>query len=41
VVQVTAALGVPTSALTASLGYFDNYRGARLPANLIETPLAP
>jgi 6-phosphogluconate dehydrogenase len=35
---VTAAInaGVPTPAFSASLAYYDSYRSARLPANLIQ-----
>ncbi len=36
VVQVAARLGIPLLAIAASLGYFDAYRSARLPANLIQ-----
>jgi 6-phosphogluconate dehydrogenase len=36
-VMAEAALaGIPTPGLAASLGYFDAYRRARLPANLIQ-----
>ena len=36
VVQVATALGIPTPAMSASLAYYDSYRSARLPANLIQ-----
>jgi 6-phosphogluconate dehydrogenase len=36
VVQTGVQLGIPVLALGASLGYFDAYRTARLPANLIQ-----
>lgn len=36
VVQVGVGLGIPLLAMAASLGYFDAYRSARLPANLIQ-----
>ncbi len=36
VVQVAAGLGLPAPALMATLGYFDAYRSAVLPANLIQ-----
>jgi 6-phosphogluconate dehydrogenase len=36
VVQMAAALGLPAPGLMATLGYFDAYRSARLPANLIQ-----
>ncbi len=36
VVQTAAALGIPTPAMSASLAYYDAYRSARLPANLIQ-----
>ncbi|MGA9755268.1 MAG: NADP-dependent phosphogluconate dehydrogenase [Desulfobaccales bacterium] len=36
VVQVAAALGLPAPALMVTLGYFDAYRSAVLPANLIQ-----
>ncbi len=35
-VRICAALGIPAPALMVSLGYFDSYRSARLPANLIQ-----
>jgi len=35
-VRVARALGVPCPALSASLDYFDTFRQARLPANLIQ-----
>ncbi|HHH41174.1 MAG TPA: decarboxylating NADP(+)-dependent phosphogluconate dehydrogenase [Chloroflexi bacterium] len=36
VLQTAITLGIPTPALSASLAYFDGYRSARLPANLIQ-----
>jgi 6-phosphogluconate dehydrogenase len=36
VVQTGVGLGIPVLALSASLGYFDAYRSARLPANLTQ-----
>jgi 6-phosphogluconate dehydrogenase len=36
VVGVAAELGVPAPGLMLSLAYFDAYRSARLPANLIQ-----
>ena len=36
VVQTAAAMGIPTPAMSASLAYYDSYRSARLPANLIQ-----
>lgn len=36
VVKTGVSMGVPLPALAASLGYFDAYRSARLPANLIQ-----
>jgi len=36
VVRTAVELGVPTPAMSASLAYFDAYRSARLPANLIQ-----
>jgi 6-phosphogluconate dehydrogenase len=36
VIQTAVAAGVPTPAFSASLAYFDGYRSARLPANLIQ-----
>jgi len=36
VVQTAVALGIPTPAFSASLAYYDSYRSARLPANLIQ-----
>ncbi len=36
VVQGAVAAGVPTPAFSASLAYYDGYRSARLPANLIQ-----
>jgi len=35
-VNAAAALGLPRDALGASLGYFDSYRTARLPADMIQ-----
>ncbi len=36
VVQTAATLGIPAPAMMASLAYFDSYRSAWLPANLIQ-----
>ncbi|MBE2239368.1 MAG: NADP-dependent phosphogluconate dehydrogenase [Caldilineaceae bacterium] len=36
VVQTAVSLGIPTPAFSASLAYYDSYRSARLPANLIQ-----
>ncbi len=36
VVATAVGLGIPTPAMSASLAYFDSYRSARLPANLIQ-----
>ncbi len=36
VVRTAAELGIPTPALAVSLAYFDSYRSAWLPANLIQ-----
>jgi 6-phosphogluconate dehydrogenase len=36
VLRTAIELGIPTPALSASLAYFDSYRSARLPANLIQ-----
>ena len=36
VVQMAAALGLPAPGLMATLSYFDAYRSAGLPANLIQ-----
>jgi 6-phosphogluconate dehydrogenase len=36
VVQSAVALGIPAPAFSASLAYYDSYRSARLPANLIQ-----
>jgi len=36
VLQTAIDLGIPTPAMSASLAYFDSYRSARLPANLIQ-----
>ncbi len=36
VVKTAAGLGIPLLAIAAALGYFDAYRSARLPANLIQ-----
>lgn len=35
-VGTAAALGIPCPAMSASLAYYDGYRSARLPANLIQ-----
>ncbi len=36
VLKRSLALGIPTPGMSASLAYFDSYRSARLPANLIQ-----
>jgi 6-phosphogluconate dehydrogenase len=36
VVSQSALAGIPTPTFSASLGYFDSYRTARLPANLLQ-----
>ena len=36
VIQLSVAHGIPTPAFSASLAYYDSYRNARLPANLIQ-----
>lgn len=36
VVRTAVGLGIPAPAFSASLAYFDSYRSARLPANLIQ-----
>jgi 6-phosphogluconate dehydrogenase len=36
IVKVCAELGIPAPAMTASLSYFDSFRSAWLPANLIQ-----
>jgi 6-phosphogluconate dehydrogenase len=36
VVQTAVNLGIPAPAFSASLAYYDSYRSARLPANLIQ-----
>jgi 6-phosphogluconate dehydrogenase len=36
VLQLAVGLGIPTPAFSASLAYYDSYRSARLPANLIQ-----
>ena len=36
IVGAAAQMGIPTPGLMASLAYFDGYRSARLPANLIQ-----
>jgi 6-phosphogluconate dehydrogenase len=36
VVAAAARTGIPAAAFSASLAYFDAYRCARLPANLIQ-----
>ena len=36
VARTAIELGIPTPAMSASLAYFDAYRSARLPANLIQ-----
>jgi 6-phosphogluconate dehydrogenase len=36
VVAATAELGIPAPAFSSALGYYDSYRSARLPANLLQ-----
>lgn len=36
VLETAVRMGIPTPAMSASLAYFDGYRSARLPANLIQ-----
>ena len=36
VVRTAIELGIPVPAMSASLAYYDGYRSARLPANLIQ-----
>jgi 6-phosphogluconate dehydrogenase len=36
VVQTAVQLGIPAPAFSVSLAYYDSYRSARLPANLIQ-----
>jgi len=36
VVQIAVGLGIPVPAMSGALSYFDAYRSARLPANLIQ-----
>ena len=36
VVQTAVGLGIPVPAFSASLAYYDSYRSARLPANLLQ-----
>ncbi|MCB1091836.1 MAG: NADP-dependent phosphogluconate dehydrogenase, partial [Verrucomicrobiae bacterium] len=36
VVQTAVGLGIPAPAFSISLAYYDSYRSARLPANLIQ-----
>ena len=36
VIKVARDLGIPVPAMSAALDYFDSYRAARLPANLIQ-----
>jgi len=36
VVRMAIELGIPVPAMSASLAYFDGYRSARVPANLIQ-----
>ena len=36
VVALAVANGIPVPAFSASLGYYDSYRAARLPANLLQ-----
>jgi 6-phosphogluconate dehydrogenase len=35
-IRTAVGLGIPTPAFSASLAYYDSYRSARLPANLIQ-----
>jgi 6-phosphogluconate dehydrogenase len=37
VAATAARLGIPMPAISAALAYFDGYRSARLPANLLQT----
>ena len=34
--QTAVGLGIPVPAISGSLGYYDAYRSARLPANLTQ-----
>ena len=36
VIQTAVKLGVPVPAMGAALNYYDSYRSARLPANLLQ-----
>jgi 6-phosphogluconate dehydrogenase len=36
VVALAVSHGIPVPAMSASLGYYDSYRSARLPANLLQ-----
>lgn len=36
IIQLAVQLGIPVPAMSASLAYYDSYRSARLPANLIQ-----
>jgi 6-phosphogluconate dehydrogenase len=36
VAALTIQLGIPTPAISAALSYYDGYRAARLPANLLQ-----
>jgi 6-phosphogluconate dehydrogenase len=36
VIMKSVELGIPMPAISAALGYFDGYRAARLPANLLQ-----
>jgi 6-phosphogluconate dehydrogenase len=36
VIQLAVGMGIPVPAFSASLAYYDSYRSARLPANLIQ-----
>jgi len=36
VVSIATLNGIPVPAFSASLGYYDSYRAARLPANLLQ-----
>ena len=40
VVSLCVASGIAAPAMTASLSYFDSYRRARLPANLVQVRIA-
>jgi 6-phosphogluconate dehydrogenase len=36
IVKQAVSIGIPTPAISASLSYYDSYRSARLPANMIQ-----